>query len=118
MADWQVSDDRRSWTFTLRENLRFHDNVPRPCAGLHPQHPPLDGARQLRPGRLRLRGRHGRAGRPPLPIRLKRPFAFLADAIGRSQGPAFIMPERFATADPHTAIRDATGSGPLPLRGQ
>ena len=113
MADWQVSDDRRAWTFTLRENLRFHDNVPvraQDCIPSIRRWMARDSFGQVVSGFVD--GMDALDDRR-FTVRLKRPFAFLADAIGRSQGPAFIMPERFATADPHTAIRDATGSGPF-----
>ncbi|MBV1798140.1 ABC transporter substrate-binding protein [Siccirubricoccus sp. G192] len=49
-----------------------------------------------------------------LTFRLKRPFALLFDALAKPSSPVpFIMPERIASTDANTPIRDIVGSGPF-----
>ena len=51
---WEVADDRRVWTFSLREGVRFHDGTPLDAAAvvfnfermLQTNHPHLYGARR------------------------------------------------------------------------
>jgi peptide/nickel transport system substrate-binding protein len=110
---WQISDDRLTWTFTLRPGLRFHDGEPvrsQDCVPSIRRWGARDTFGQVVASFIEemqvLDDRR-------FTVRLKEPFAFLAVALGRSQGPAFIMPERFASSDPFQQVRDATGSGPF-----
>jgi peptide/nickel transport system substrate-binding protein len=110
---WEIGSDGREWTFTLRPNLRFHDNE---------QVRSADCVASLR--RWMVRDVFGQALAAQVDelsalddrrfrFRLKRPFPFLALAIGKSQNPCFVMPERIAKTDPFQQVRDATGSGPF-----
>ena len=110
----QVSDDGRIWTIRLREGLRFHDGepvLPRDCTAS------LDRwSRRDTFGRVygaAVDGYDSPDDRT-LRIRLKRPFPRLLEAIGKPHSsPAFIMPERIATASPNTSpITEIIGSGP------
>ncbi|MCW8086055.1 ABC transporter substrate-binding protein [Sabulicella glaciei] len=110
---WQVSDDRRTWTFTLREGLRFHDNEPvrsQDCIASIRRWSTRETFGQIVGTAIdEMRALDDRR----FEIKLKRPFPLLALAIGRGQGPAFIMPERLASTDGATQVREATGSGPF-----
>nr|WP_043835912.1 ABC transporter substrate-binding protein [Roseomonas aerilata] len=110
---WVVGNDNREWTFTLRPGLRFHDNEAVRAA---------DCVASIR--RWMARDTFGQALNAQVDelsalddrrfrFRLKKPFPFLALAMGKSQNPCFIMPERIAATDPFQQIRDATGSGPF-----
>ena len=113
MADWEIGDDGKSWTFTLREGLRFHDNERVRAADV------VASAK-----RWMVRDTFGQAlamqvdelsalDDRRLRFRLKKPFPFLALALGKSQAPLFIMPERLAATDPYQQVRDPIGSGPF-----
>ena len=110
---WVLGNSNREWTFTLRPGLRFHDNEAVRAA---------DCVASIR--RWMARDTFGQALNAQVDelvalddrrfrFRLKKPFPFLALAMGKSQNPCFIMPERIAATDPFQQIRDATGSGPF-----
>ena len=110
---WEISAEGRQWDFTLRPGLKFHDNEPVRAA---------DCVASIR--RWAARDSFGQvlwAAVDELSVlddrrfrfRLKRPFPFLALAMGRSQGPVPVLPERLAATDPFQQVRDATGSGPF-----
>jgi peptide/nickel transport system substrate-binding protein len=108
-----VEDEGRLWTFTLRDNLFFHDGE-RIRAG--------DAAASIR--RWLPRDTHGQTLAQRLDaitvlddrrftIRLKRPFGLMLEALGKVSGyPCFIYPERFAKIDPATPFTEVVGSGP------
>ncbi|WP_376091414.1 ABC transporter substrate-binding protein [Roseomonas sp. CCTCC AB2023176] len=113
MASWEIGDDGKSWTFALRDGLRFHDSQPVRAA---------DCVASIR--RWAARDTFGQALWAQVDelaalddrrfrFRLKKPFPFLALAMGKSQNPCFVMPERVASTDPFQQVRDASGSGPF-----
>jgi peptide/nickel transport system substrate-binding protein len=111
---WTVSDDKLTWTFTLRDGLKFHDGQPVE---------PADCIASLQ--RWSKRDVLGQSlgedvaswdavDGKTFTITLKKPFPLLLEAIGKlSSNVPFIMPERVAKTDPDTPITDATGSGPF-----
>jgi peptide/nickel transport system substrate-binding protein len=110
---WEIGNDGKEWTFTLRTGLRFHDNEPvraQDCVASIRRWMVRDVFGQALAARLddlvALDDRRFR-------FRLKQPFPFLALAMGKSQNPCFIMPARIAATDPFQQVRDATGSGPF-----
>ena len=113
MASWEIGDDGRAWTFALRDGLRFHDGEPVRAA---------DCVASIR--RWAARDTFGQALVQQLDdlsalddrrfrFRLKKPFPFLALAMGKSQNPCFVMPARLAATDPFQQLREAVGSGPF-----
>ncbi|HLJ06332.1 MAG TPA: ABC transporter substrate-binding protein [Acetobacteraceae bacterium] len=110
-AGHTVSDDKRTWTFTLREGLAFHDGEPVRAA---------DCVQSI--DRWSKRAAWGQAlgaateemkvkDDKTFVIQLKKPFSSILYALGVSG--CFIMPERVAKTDPFKQITDATGSGPF-----
>jgi peptide/nickel transport system substrate-binding protein len=105
----EVSQDRLTWRFRLREGLVFHDGVP------------VRGADCIasiqRWGRRRPMGQTllERAEEMSAPddrsfvIRLKQPFSLILEAFSDS---CFMMPERMARTDAFTQINEYVGSGP------
>jgi peptide/nickel transport system substrate-binding protein len=111
---WSVSDDGLTWTFTLRDGLKFHDGQPVTTE---------DVIQSLR--RWGARDPYGRQliGRTkemtPRDAKtfvwtLNQPFSLMLEALSKSTSnvPA-IMPKRVAMTDPMQSITDATGSGPF-----
>ena len=92
-----VEDDGKLWRLTLREGLRFHDGEPVRAQDVVPsierwaKRDAFGSALMAATGELRA------ASDRVLEFRLRRPFALLPDALGKSgvNMPA-IMPERLA----------------------
>jgi len=114
MAEGQdVSPDGRTWRIKLRENLFFHDGtkvLARDCAASIARWAKRDPFGQLLD---RVVDSYGAPDDRLIEIKLTRPFPMLPDALGKTEGPAFIMPERLARTDPNTAVKEMVGSGPF-----
>lgn len=108
-----ASADGLSYTFRLREGLRFHDNEPvlaRDCvASLNRWM-----ARDVMGGQIRaVLAEMAASDDRTFRIRLNRPYRQLLFALGKTgTNCAFIMPERIARTDPFQQIAEAVGSGP------
>ncbi len=116
-AGHEISSDGLTWTITLRDGLRFHDNEPvraRDCVASIIRWSKRDVLGQ------RLDMLANEIAAPDdrtIRIRLKRPWPGLAWALGKpSANICAIMPERVARTDPFQQITDATGSGPFRFR--
>ncbi|MBN8899213.1 MAG: ABC transporter substrate-binding protein, partial [Rhodospirillales bacterium] len=110
---WAIDDGGRTWTFTLRPGLRFHDGEPVRAA---------DCIASIRRWGTRDQfGQQAMAATDEMVavddrrfrFRLKRPFPLLAAALGKqTSSPCFIMPERVAATDASRQIAETVGSGP------
>lgn len=114
---WTVSDDRLTWTFTLREGLSWHDGAPVTAA---------DCVASLRRwfGRSAMGGRLG-AATAGLEVRdartfvltLKEPFGLVLESLGTASSPGpFMLPERLANTPGTERIPEIIGSGPFVFR--
>ncbi len=110
---WSIEEDGRSWTFTLREGLRFHDGEKvraADCVASIRRWARRDPFTQvLWPRVAELAALDDRRFR----FRLHQPTPLLLQALGQTQFPCFIMPERIASTDAFQQIREAIGSGPF-----
>lgn len=112
---WSVSEDALTWSFRLRDGLKFHDGTPVTAT---------DVVASLR--RWGARDPHGRqilaitdamdvgADERSFVWRLRRPYGLMLVALSKPAGnmPA-IMPARLAATDPATAVTETIGSGPF-----
>lgn len=111
---WTVSDDKLTYTFTLRDGLKFHDGQPVRSADVIPS--------------LQRWGKRDTFGQTMMQsvasidpvddktfkIVLKKPFPLLLDALAKpSSNVPFIMPERHAKTDAFEQIKEVVGSGPF-----
>ncbi len=114
---WTVSDDRLTWTFTLRDGLKFHDGTPvtaADCVASIRRWGPRDGlGRQLIAATESLEAIDARTFR----LTLSRPFGLVLDALGKPSSfvPA-IMPERLARTPGSEQVTEVVGSGPFIFR--
>ena len=111
---WKVSDDKLTYTFTLRDGLKFHDGQPVRAA---------DVVASLR----RWGQRNDAYGQSLLAaaaaiepvtdkefrIALKIPFPVLEALATLTSPTPFMLPERLAQTDAFTQIKEAIGSGPF-----
>src|SRR3954465_4872237 len=114
MADWKVSDDKLTYTFTLRDGLMWHDGAPvtaEDCVAS-----------------LKRWGRNDNMGQKlmdftasieatdakTITLKLKEPYGLVLDSIGKpSSRVAFMMPKRLAETPPDKQIPEQIGSGPF-----
>ena len=110
---WEVADGGLTVTFTLRTGLVFHDGervTARDCVASIDRWSKRDPFMQvLQPSVAEVTALDDRRFR----FRLHRPVPLLLAALGQTQFPCFIMPERIARTDAFTQVREAIGSGPF-----
>jgi peptide/nickel transport system substrate-binding protein len=110
LAGATVSDDKLTWTLTLRDGLLWHDGEKvraADCVASIARWSRRDGfGQRLATQTAAMTARDDRA----IEIRLTKPFPILPYALG--QGTCFMMPERMAKTDPYQQIKEYVGSGP------
>ena len=111
---YDVSADKLTWTFTLRDGLEWHDGKPvtgEDCVASIKRWAAKDSMGQ------KLMGVVGELSAPDaktIKMVLKEPYGLVLDSLGKpSANIPFMMPKRVADTDPNTQITDYTGSGPF-----
>src|SRR6476646_4929587 len=114
MADWKVSDDKLTYTFTLRDGLKWHDGAPvtaEDCV-----------ASLKRWGRSDNMGQKlmdFTASIEPIDaksfaLKLKEPYGLVLESIGKpSSYVPFMMPKRLAETPAGQQMKEQIGSGPF-----
>ncbi|MBK6787446.1 MAG: ABC transporter substrate-binding protein [Betaproteobacteria bacterium] len=114
MASWNVSPDGKSYTFTLRDGLKWHDGAPvkaEDCVASIKRWAQQDKmGRQLMPLVTSMDVLNDKSFR----IVMSTPGELMLAAIAKPSGlPLFMMPKRVADSPATKAITDYTGSGPF-----
>ena len=114
MADWKISDDGLTYTFTLRDGLKWHDGTPvtaEDCAASLKRWAKRDGGGQiLMDSTASIEATDAKT----ITLTLKQPFSYVLELISKpSSIPAFMMPKRVAETPPDKAIDQNIGSGPF-----
>jgi peptide/nickel transport system substrate-binding protein len=115
MADWTVSTDKLTYTFTLRDGLRWHDGAPvtaEDCvASLKRWGTSVDGmARKLMDFTASIEAADSRT----IVLKLKEPYGLVLETIAKpSSICAFMMPRRLAETPIDKQIPEQIGSGPF-----
>jgi peptide/nickel transport system substrate-binding protein len=111
---YSVSKDGKTYTFTLREGLRFHDGsavtAADAVASLQ-RWSKRDGMGQkLFDFVTDIKASNART----FTMTLREPYGLVLDSIGKiSSNTPFIMPERLAKTDAFTQVTEIVGSGPF-----
>jgi len=114
---WTVSDDKLTYTFTLRDGLKFHDGQPVTSEDVIPslkRWAAKDGmGQQLFALVKELVAIDAKTFR----LVLKEPFGLTLEALGKpSSNVPFIMPRRIAETPANEQIKEYVGSGPFILK--
>ena len=111
---YETSNDKKTWTFALRDGLEFHDGKPVTSEDVIAS--------------LRRWGQRDSMGMKlfsfveaiepvdakTFRIQLKEPYGLMLETLGKpSTNVPFIMPKRVAATPPDKQIDDTTGSGPF-----
>ena len=111
---YEISDDRLTYTFTLREGMTFHDGQPVTAE---------DAVASLE----RWGARDGMGQKLmdfteslevedelTFTLQLSEPYGLVLQSLGKiSSNVPFIMPKRLAETDPNTQVEEVIGSGPF-----
>jgi peptide/nickel transport system substrate-binding protein len=113
VESWTVSDDQLTWTFKLRDGLKWHDGQPVTTADVLPSIKRFTDKDALG-GLLGKSTKEMTAvDERTFRIVLSEPFAMMLKALAKSASvPLFIMPKRVAETPVSQQISDTTGSGP------
>jgi peptide/nickel transport system substrate-binding protein len=111
VAGHEISDDKLTWTFTLREGLLFHDNEAVravDCVTSIARWSKRDPfGQQLAAQTEEMKALSDKR----FIIRLKKPFPLMTYALGADG--CFVMPERIASTNAFKQISEYVGSGPF-----
>lgn len=111
---WKVSDDKLTWTFTLRDGLKWHDGAPvtsEDCVASLKRWGARDGMGQKFIGAVaEMKALDAKS----FEITMKFPYGLVLESIGKiSSNVPFMMPKRHAETDAFTQIPEVIGSGPF-----
>jgi peptide/nickel transport system substrate-binding protein len=114
VGEFEVSPDKLTYSFVLRDGLKFHDGQRvrgADCVASLKRWMARDGLGQtLATVVAEMKGGDDKN----FSIHLKEPFPLLIDGLAKVSSLApFIMPERLAKTDPYTQVTEMVGSGPF-----
>jgi peptide/nickel transport system substrate-binding protein len=114
MADWKISDDKLTYTFTLRDGLKWHDGTPvtaEDCVASLKRWGRNDNMGQkLMDFTASLEATDAKT----FTLKLKEPYGLVLESIGKpSSYVPFMMPKRLAETAPGQQIKEQIGSGPF-----
>src|SRR6266478_152954 len=114
MADWKVSDDKLTYTFTLRDGLKWHDGAPvtaEDCVASLERWGKNDNMGQKL---MDFTASIEAADAKTIVLKLKEPYGLVLESIGKpSSYVPFMMPKRLADTPADKAISEQIGSGPF-----
>src|SRR5476649_681277 len=116
MADWKVSDDKLTYTFTLRDGLKWHDGPPvtaEDCVASLKRWGKNDSMGQKL---MDFTASIEATDEKTITLKLKEPYGLVLESIGKpSSLVPFMMPKRLAETPPGKSIPEQIGSGPFKL---
>src|SRR6478609_4228617 len=114
MADWKVSDDKLTYTFTLRDGLKWHDGAPvtaEDCVASLKRWGKNDNMGQkLMDFTASIEAADART----IVLKLKEPYGLVLESIAKpSSYVPFMMPKRLAETPAGKQMEEQIGSGPF-----
>ena len=111
---WEVSPDKLTYSFKLREGLKWHHGPPvtaKDCVASIRRWAAKDGmGRTLLDFATSLEATDDKS----FTLVLKQPVGFVIEALAKiDSNVPFMMPERLARTDPNEQIKEVIGSGPF-----
>lgn len=114
MASWTASRDGKTYTFRLRDGLKWHDGAPvtaDDCIASIKRWSQVDPMGQVIMGLVTsIRS----VNEKTFAIALSQPNDLILEALAKTSAvPAFMMPKRLAETPPHVPVKETIGSGPF-----
>jgi peptide/nickel transport system substrate-binding protein len=114
MAEWKISDDKLTYTFTLRDGLKWHDGTPvtaEDCVASLKRWGKVDGMGQKL---MDFTASIEATDPKTITLKLKEPYGLVLESIGKpSSIVPFMMPKRLAESPPDKPLPELIGSGPF-----
>jgi peptide/nickel transport system substrate-binding protein len=111
---WSASGDKLTYSFVLRDGLKWHDGHPVRAADCVASIERWGKRDTLGQKLMEAVGDMQAVDDKTFTIKLKSPFPLILDALGKlSSNVPFMMPERLAKTDAYQQIPEAIGSGPF-----
>jgi peptide/nickel transport system substrate-binding protein len=111
---WTVSEDKLSYSFMLRDGLKWHDGQPVRAADCVTSIERWAKRDQFGQKMMEAVGAIAATDDKTFTITLKAPFPLMISALGKlSSNVPFMMPERLAKTDAFQQVTEAIGSGPF-----
>src|ERR1700745_3259144 len=112
MADWKVSDDKLTYTFTLRDGLKWHDGTPvtaEDCVASLKRWAAVDGMGQkLMDFTASLEATDAKT----ITLKLKEPYGLVLESLAKpSSLVPFMMPKRLPATPGNPQHKEAHGGG-------
>ena len=111
---WEVSPDKLTYTFTLRDGMEWHDGKPvtaEDCVASIRRWGARDGMGQKL---MSLTADLSAPDAKTIKLVLKQPYGLVIASLGKSSSNVpFMMPKSVASGDPNTQITETIGSGPF-----
>jgi peptide/nickel transport system substrate-binding protein len=111
---WTVSEDKLTWTFTLRDGLEWHDGQPvtaEDCVASLKRWSARDGMGQKL---MSFVAELAPVDAKTFTMKLKEPYGLVLSTLGKpTSNIPFMMPKRVAETDPNKQITESIGSGPF-----
>src|ERR1700742_171992 len=114
MADWKVSDDKLTYTFTLRDGLKWHDGTPVTAEDCVESLKRWGKADNMGQKLMDFTASLEATDPKTITLKLKEPYGLVLDSIGKpSSLVPFMMPKRLAETPPDKPVPELIGSGPF-----
>jgi peptide/nickel transport system substrate-binding protein len=114
MAEWKVSDDKLTYTFTLRDGLKWHDGTPvtaEDCVASLKRWGKADGMGQKL---MDFTASLDATDDKTITLKLKEPYGLVLESLGKpSSLVPFMMPKRLAETPAGKPVPELIGSGPF-----
>ncbi|MCG8708390.1 ABC transporter substrate-binding protein [Brenneria sp. 4F2] len=110
---WKVSDDSLTWTFVLRDGLKFSDGTSVTSDDVIPSLQRWSSRDSFGSALASFIDHYQAVDAKTFTITLKEPFGMMLEALGKpSSNVPFIMPKAVAQTSGDVQIRSTVGSGP------
>ena len=117
LRGYQITDDNKTWSFTLRDGLEFHDGTPVTSEDVIASLKRWGEKDAMGHRLLSFLTTWDVVDSKTFRMKLKAPYGLVLESLGKPDSTVpFIMPKRLASMPASQKIDDATGSGPFILK--